>query len=223
MTLESLGWDGNLDRAFQEWAGKRDVQPGRILIEFNYISRVWCAEGEIEAVRSGRLTHRATSRGELPAVGDWVATTPAPHTSHWLIERVLPRRTAVVRRTPGDRRLPSQTLAANVDTVFVVTSANADFNERRLERYLAVAWDSGARPVILLSKSDLVDDPTPFLAAAMALAPTADVVAVSVVTDLPSSAVIVWCMAVLATALHLTSRNGITARNSVGQAGSTVS
>ncbi|HYJ94718.1 MAG TPA: hypothetical protein VEV86_08875, partial [Vicinamibacterales bacterium] len=71
-TLESLGWDETLGTAFQAWAGKSDLQPGRILIEFNYICRVWCEGGEIEAVRSGRLSHRATSRSELPVVGDWV-------------------------------------------------------------------------------------------------------------------------------------------------------
>ena len=95
---------------------------------------------------------------------------------------MLPRRTAVVRRAPGDRRLPAQTLAANVDAVFVVTSVNADFNLRRLERYLTVAWESGAPPVVLLSKADLADDLESFRIAAEAAAPGVDVIPVSIVS-----------------------------------------
>jgi ribosome biogenesis GTPase len=157
MTLESLGWDGNLDRAFQEWAGKRDVQPGRILIEFNYLSRVWCAEGEIEAVRSGRLTHRATSRGELPAVGDWVVVRKRPDENRGAIVAVLPRRSWFSRRMAG-HVTDEQVVAANVDVVFVVMALDMDFSLRRLERYLLLARESGAAPVVLLTKPDVADD-----------------------------------------------------------------
>jgi ribosome biogenesis GTPase len=88
----------------------------------------------------------------------------------------------VIRRAPGDRKLPSQVLAANVDTVFVVTSMNADFNVRRLERYMTVAWESGASPVVLLSKADLASEPERFVAEAGAAAPGVDIVPVSSVT-----------------------------------------
>ena len=101
MTLESLGWDQSFESAFQEWAGKADIQPGRILIEFNYICRVWCEGGEIEAVRSGRLSHRATSRGELPAVGDWVVVRKRPDENRGAIVAVLPRRSWFSRRMAG--------------------------------------------------------------------------------------------------------------------------
>jgi ribosome biogenesis GTPase len=95
---------------------------------------------------------------------------------------VLPRRTAVVRRAPGDRERSSQVLAANVDVVFVVTSVNAEFNVRRLERYMTVAWESGARPVVLLSKSDLAADIEEMRIAAETAAPGVEVIAVSSVT-----------------------------------------
>jgi ribosome biogenesis GTPase len=157
MTLESLGWDENLDRAFQAWAGKRDVQPGRILIEFNYISRVWCEEGEIEAVRSGRLTHRAASRGELPAVGDWVVVRKRPDEARGAIVAVLPRRSWFSRRMAG-QVTDEQVVAANVDVVFVVMALDSDFSLRRLERYLLLARESGAAPVVLLTKPDVSDD-----------------------------------------------------------------
>ena len=95
---------------------------------------------------------------------------------------MLPRRTAVIRQSPADRRMPTQVLAANVDVVFVVTSVNAEFNVRRLERYVTVAWESGAVPVVLLSKADLADDLETFRIAAEATAAGVEVIAVSVVT-----------------------------------------
>jgi ribosome biogenesis GTPase len=157
MTLESLGWDHSFERAFKEWAGKADIQPGRILIEFNYICRVWCEGGEIEAVRSGRLSHRATSRGELPAVGDWVVVRKRPDEDRGAIVAVLPRRSWFSRRMAG-HVTDEQVVAANVDVVFIVMSLDNDFSLRRLERYLLLARESGASPVVLLTKPDVCDD-----------------------------------------------------------------
>jgi ribosome biogenesis GTPase len=157
MTLASLGWDDGFERAFQEWAGKRDVQPGRVVIEFNYICRVVCAEGEIEAVRSGRITHRATSRSDLPAVGDWVVVRKRPDEARGAIVAVLPRRSWFSRRMAG-QVTDEQVVAANVDVVFVVMALDADFSLRRLERYLLLARESRATPVVLLTKPDVCDD-----------------------------------------------------------------
>jgi ribosome biogenesis GTPase len=157
MTLESLGWDENLQRAFQPWAGKPDVEPGRVLIEFNYICRVWCAGGEIEAVRSGRIAHRATSRGELPAVGDWVVVRKRPHEDRGAIVAALPRRSWFSRRMAG-QVTGEQVVAANVDVVFVVMALDTDFSVRRLERYLLLARESHASPVVVLTKPDVCAD-----------------------------------------------------------------
>jgi ribosome biogenesis GTPase / thiamine phosphate phosphatase len=157
MTRESLGWDQSFESAFQEWAGKAEVQPGRVLIEFNYICRVWCDEGEIEAVRSGRLSHRAASRAELPAVGDWVVVRKRPDESRGAIVAVLPRRSWFSRRMAG-QVTDEQVVAANVDVVFTVMALDADFSPRRLERYLLLARESGASPVVLLTKPDVCDD-----------------------------------------------------------------
>ena len=169
MTLESLGWDQSFESAFQEWAGKADIQPGRILIEFNYICRVWCEGGEIEAVRSGRLSHRATSRGELPAVGDWVVVRKRPDEDRGAIVAVLPRRSWFSRRMAG-QVTDEQVVAANVDVVFIVMSLDNDFSLRRLERYLLLARESGASPVVLLTKSDACDDVPARVAEVTALA-----------------------------------------------------
>jgi len=140
--------------------------------------------GESPATPSGRLRHdtELDPTAAWPAVGDWVGLDPGAGNGHRLIQHVLTRRTALVRRAPGDRERPSQVLAANVDVVFVVTSVNQDFNLRRLERYVTVAWESGATPVVLLSKSDLASDLEQFRIAAEATAPSVDVIAVSIVT-----------------------------------------
>ncbi|HXG25421.1 MAG TPA: ribosome small subunit-dependent GTPase A [Candidatus Binatia bacterium] len=185
-SLRSLGWDGRLEALFATEAS--GLEPARILVEERGRYLVATAAGEAPASPSGRLRHEADldPTAAWPAVGDWVAVEgSAPGAGpgeHRLIQQVLPRRTAVVRRAPSDRRLPAQVLAANVDTVFVVTSMNADFNVRRLERYLSVAWESGAWPVVLLSKADLAGDPGPYVAAAAAVAAGVDVVPVSIVT-----------------------------------------
>jgi ribosome biogenesis GTPase len=186
--LAALGWDGRLDAILA--AEAPGLVPARVLSEERGQYLVAGAAGEGPASASGRLRFDAEldPAAAWPAVGDWVALDPTPNGSaaldgeHRLIQRVLPRRTALVRRSPTDRRMPSQVLAANVDAVFVVTSMNADFNVRRLERYLAVAWESGGTPVVLLSKSDLADDVEGFRLAAEATAPGVEVISVSAVT-----------------------------------------
>jgi ribosome biogenesis GTPase / thiamine phosphate phosphatase len=179
--LDGLGWDSGLDAILASEAP--GLVPARVLTEERGLYLVAGAAGEGAASPSGRLRHDAEldPTAAWPAVGDWVALEPGDG-EHRLIQRVLPRRSAVVRRSPTDRRMPAQVLAANVDVVFVVTSMNADFNLRRLERYLAVAWESGGTPVILLSKSDLADEVDGYRMAVESIAPGVDVIAVSAVT-----------------------------------------
>lgn len=184
--LRDLGWDERFEALLATEAP--GLVPGRILTEERGQYLVATATGEGPATASGRLRHDAKldPTAAWPAVGDWVALEPIAETASAAelrqIQRVLPRRTAVIRRSPGDRRIPSQVLAANVDTVFVVTSMNADFNIRRLERYMTVAWESGAAPVVLLSKSDLSADRDGFLVDTTAAAPGVEVIPVSAVT-----------------------------------------
>jgi ribosome biogenesis GTPase len=155
--LVSLGFDAAFARAFEPWEGRPDVVPGRVAIEFNHILRVYVADGEIEATVSGRLRHEARRRGELPAVGDWVAVRRAPGESTGAIVGVLPRRSRFSRRGAG-RVTDEQVVAANVDIVFVVMALDDDFSVRRLERYLLLARESGAAPVVLLTKPDKAVD-----------------------------------------------------------------
>lgn len=157
MTLAGLGWNGEFAAAYEPWRSKADVHPGRVAIEFNQIFRIYVEDGELDAITAGRLKHRARGRAELPAVGDWVAVRKRPEEDRGVIMAVLPRRSAFTRRAAGDVT-GEQVVAANVDVVFVVMGLDRDYNVRRLERYLVMARESGASPVILLTKPDLCPD-----------------------------------------------------------------
>ncbi|NUP05957.1 MAG: ribosome small subunit-dependent GTPase A [Polyangiaceae bacterium] len=129
-----------------------DWAPARVLA--NWGARLAIAGARAtEARPSGRLRHDSLER-ELPTVGDWVAITDDPG-GIAIIHKVLPRRTELVRRAAGQKDV-EQVVAANVDTFFIVTSANRDANPKRLERYLTAVWDSGATPVVVINKIDLV-------------------------------------------------------------------
>jgi ribosome biogenesis GTPase / thiamine phosphate phosphatase len=145
MTLEELGWGPHFDAAF---AAHRELGrvPARVATQHRGGFELLLADGD----RAGKA---AASLGELPAVGDWVAATPLPGEDKAVIEAVLPRRTAFTRSDPWSGA--EEVVAANVDTVFVVTAAGRDFSPRRLERYLAAAHESGAEPVVLVNKADL--------------------------------------------------------------------
>jgi ribosome biogenesis GTPase / thiamine phosphate phosphatase len=157
MTLTELGWNDAFDAAYESWRAKPDVRPGRVAIEFNQIFRIYVEDGELDAITAGRLKHRARGRAELPAVGDWVAVRKRPEEDRGVIMGVLPRRSAFSRRAAGEVT-GEQVVAANVDVVFVVMGLDRDYNVRRLERYLVMARESGASPVILLTKPDLCPD-----------------------------------------------------------------
>jgi ribosome biogenesis GTPase len=112
--------------------------------------------GLVRALVAARL-RRSHDPADKPTVGDWVIAVPAPNADLARIESVLPRRSAFTRASPGGGRTP-QVIAANVDTVFIVDTLDRPLNLRRLERYLVVAWESGADPVLALSKADLCED-----------------------------------------------------------------
>ncbi|MDD5629144.1 MAG: ribosome small subunit-dependent GTPase A [Elusimicrobia bacterium] len=148
--------------------------PARIVSEQRGLYQALTAQGELTVELSGRLRHEALSPQELPAVGDWVALRLAPDNQFGLILQVMPRKSRISRGAPG-RTAQEQILAANVDTAFVVTTADKDFNPRRLERYLAVIWDGAARPVILINKIDLCADSAGLLAQAGLAFPGVDI------------------------------------------------
>lgn len=163
MNLEEAGWGPDLAAAFAPLAAD-GLQPARVALELNHIYRLWTEGGEVLAEAAGKLRHEAAGRHELPAVGDWVAFRPDPHDpsallrvkSRGRIEAILPRRSVFTRKVAG-HETKQQVVAANIDTVFLVTSLDRDFNPRRVERYLLLAAHSGARPIVILNKSDLPD------------------------------------------------------------------
>jgi ribosome biogenesis GTPase len=155
--LEALGWTDRFASAFLAHAAP-DVVPGRVSLEHQHIYRVLTERGEVLARVAGRLRHEATTTIEYPAVGDWVALRSRPGELRSTILAILPRRSRFSRKVAGDATR-EQIVAANIDTVFLTTGLDLDFNLRRIERYLVTAWESGAQPVVLLTKSDLCDDP----------------------------------------------------------------
>lgn len=134
----------------------KGLEPARVILVYRKQLKVLSRRGEHWARTSGRLLHKAENLGELPAVGDWVAAR-IPDQGEALVQAVLPRRTAFVRKTVGDSDEP-QVLGANIDTVLVVMGLDRDFNLRRLERFMTLAWESRAAPVIVLNKKDLAED-----------------------------------------------------------------
>jgi len=154
--LKIYGWDAHCESSFVSY-WKEGLEPGRVLEENRQRFRVYTARGEIGAEVSGRFRFKACARESFPAVGDWVALRPLPGENRAIIEAVLPRKSQFIRKAPG-KQTEAQVVGANMDWVFVMMSLNQDFNVRRLERYLVLAWESGASPVVILSKSDLCND-----------------------------------------------------------------
>ncbi|MFK7693736.1 ribosome small subunit-dependent GTPase A [Paenibacillus sp. HJGM_3] len=156
MNLQHLGWTPSWETAFQPYRTKNLV-PGRIALEHKHMYRVYTEQGDFLAEVSGKLRHEALERADYPAVGDWVALTERIEDGRATIHAVLPRTSKFSRRAAGS--VPEeQIVASNVDTVFLVNALNQDYNLRRIERYLTLAWESGANPVLVLTKADLCDD-----------------------------------------------------------------
>lgn len=177
MPLDTLGWSAFFETAFPTSAGNGEL-PARVCREHRGLYRLLGEGGEFVAEVSGRLRHHASNPADLPAVGDWVVMRPAPHGPRAVISAVLPRKGAFLRKAAG-KEAAEQVVAANVDTVFLVSGLDGDFNPRRIERYLVMAWESGARPVIVLNKADVAKDPSASLHEAQGVAPGVPVHAVS--------------------------------------------
>jgi ribosome biogenesis GTPase len=153
--LARLGWTPALEDDFAPYAAD-GLEPARVAVEHRGAYRLYTSRGEQPAELSGRFRHAAGSRGELPAVGDWVAVDGAETAR---VQAVLPRRTKFSRLAANDHgQTIEQVVAANVDVIFLTAGLDGDLNLRRLERYLTLGWESGAEPVVVLTKSDLCDD-----------------------------------------------------------------
>ncbi len=188
MSMQSLGWNEHWATTFAPRAAA-GIRPARVAREDRGRYRVLSEAGERGAELAGRMRHEARTRLDLPAVGDWVAVRDGGDSD--VVVALLPRRTAFVRKVAGDTT-EQQIVAANVDTVFVVMGLDENFNLRRLERYLTASWESGATPVVVLNKRDLVEDPEAAIAETEAVAAGAAVVAVSALGEGTLEALAAW-------------------------------
>jgi ribosome biogenesis GTPase / thiamine phosphate phosphatase len=149
--LNALGWDADLASAFEQLQDD-NLFPARVAAQHRGEFVLFTGEGELRARAAGRLFYEHDVGGQLPAVGDWVGVTP-PAT----ITSILPRRSAIIRKNAGQDST-EQVLAANVDAAFLLAGLDDDFSLRRLERYITIAWESGAQPIVVLTKADLSAD-----------------------------------------------------------------
>lgn len=158
--ISVLGWDAGWEEAFAAHAAG-GLSPARVVAEHRGSYDVAFAAGQtpFPAHVTGRLRHDALGPADFPVVGDWVAADLRVDEGVATIHAVIARRTRIQRRAPADHGAPMQILAANVDVVMIATSLNRDLNARRLERFLATAWESGARPIVILTKVDLAAGP----------------------------------------------------------------
>ncbi len=177
MSLEQLGWDSEYEHQFTSHR-EAGLVPARVAREDRERYLVLHEGGESPAEIAGRMRHEARTRADYPAVGDWVGIRVAGGDGAATIAAVLPRRSVFARKMTEDVT-DAQIVAANIDAVFVVMGLDGNFNVRRVERYLAAAWDSGAQPVVVLNKADVVEDIESAVAEVEAAAPGVPVVALS--------------------------------------------
>ena len=158
--LLRLGYNDKLQDYLTVYNSKNnsDYLAGRVAVVNRGLYKVFTAEGEVLAAISGKMQHRTDSLDQYPVVGDWVIVNAADSAlGHSVINEIFPRKSRFSRKVAG-RKTSEQILAANIDYLFICISLNQDFNIRRLERYLIMAWEGGACPVIALTKADLCAD-----------------------------------------------------------------
>lgn len=158
MSLSAWGWNLHFE-ALWNGGGREGLIPARVIAQHRKYWRVAGDFAECWAEAAGKLRLAADDSENWPAVGDWVAVERRKAGVSTVIQAVLPRRSQFVRKSPG-KKLEDQVIAANIDVALLVSALDGDFNPRRLERYLAQCWESGARPVVVLNKADACEDLT---------------------------------------------------------------
>jgi len=178
MNLKELGWNELFEKDFEEYKDK--FIPARITRELKQHYQIFCEDGEFTAKISGGIRHKAKNKGMFPAVGDWVAIKLRKEEGTARIQHILPRQTKFSRKVILSAT-DEQVVAANITTVFIVTSLEGekDFNLRRIERYLALARESGAHAVVLLNKVDLCHNAKELVEQVEAISHEAPVFAIS--------------------------------------------
>ncbi len=154
--LYDLGWNESFEKEIEQNSDSYTI--GRVAVEYRNLYKIYTENGEVLASVSGKMINSATGRDDYPAVGDWVMLDKIKeHDDRAIIRRILKRKSKFSRKVAGNS-FDEQIIAANIDISFICMSLNNNFNLRRLERYITIAWDSGSRPVVLLTKADLCED-----------------------------------------------------------------
>jgi ribosome biogenesis GTPase len=169
--LQTFGWNTTWDTLLAEQPlNIQQYSPARVIAQFSHSYKLMTEFGEHGAAVTGKFEFNAVTKGDFPAVGDWVMVEMLPGERRSVIHSVLPRRSAMVRKAAGNV-IEDQIIGANMDYLFIVNALNQDYNIRKIERYLIAAWESGAKPVVLLTKADLCDNPAKFVSEVENVAP----------------------------------------------------
>lgn len=187
MVLERYGWDSHFKDAFLAHS-QAGMSVGRIIREDKTLYHLFTSGGIIQATLAGKLRKADVRKESLPVVGDWAVFEMESAHSLPVIQSILPRKTVIQRLSSGNRKRnrtllnERQLIAANMDYIFIVSALDRDFNLRRLERYLTLVFQSEARPVLILNKSDLVSNPEDFAKQACTISKDVPVHCVSALT-----------------------------------------
>lgn len=155
--LKSLGWDSFFESDFERYKST-DFEAARIIAEYRDLYKVMTSESlELVAEVSGKFEYNAHERGDFPVTGDWVVIQKLLNQNKAIIHHILNRKSKFSRKIPTSKT-QEQIVSANIDMAFIVQGLDHNYNLRRLERYLVMAWESGAKPIIILNKVDLCDD-----------------------------------------------------------------
>lgn len=156
MELKKLGFNAFFEKHLEN-CQLENLSIGRICAEYKENYKLFCESGELKAVISGKFRNNCKSREDFPAVGDWVLLDYIENENKAIIQEILNRKSKFSRKVAG-KETQEQIIASNVDFAFIVCALNYDFNLRRIERYLSLIWQSGATPVVVLTKTDLCNN-----------------------------------------------------------------
>lgn len=195
MNLINLGFDNFFKTHFDIYEDKGYI-PARIISQQKNSYIICCEAGTINAKLAGKFMFTANVKKDFPTVGDWIAAKPSENDTQAIIHAVLPRKTAFARKLPisGGRKIKNgiivggsteeQVIASNVDTVFIVSGLDDNFNLQRIERYITLAYNSGAVPVIILNKMDCCESIDKYISKVQDIAPGLAIQPVSVLKKL---------------------------------------
>jgi len=180
MNIERLGWNPFFEKYMSLYEAD-GYRPARVFAEYTHIYKLYTEYGEVMGELSGKMRFESTQPEHFPSVGDWVMADIRPDENRATIHAVLPRQSKLSRKATGPGQMQEQILATNINTIFFINSLSSDFNIRRIERYLILGWESGATPVIILSKADMCQNVQDAIQQVEAIAPGTAIHAISAV------------------------------------------